>query len=69
MRASMRIELLEGERERLEAMSRSRTLEGRLVLRAQIILLAAQGLSNRSIGDEFGIDFKTAMRWRNRFIA
>jgi transposase len=69
VRATVRIELVDGERERLEAMSRSRTLEGRLVLRAQIILLAAQGLSNRSIGEELGIDYKTAMRWRNRFIA
>lgn len=69
MRATMRIEQVDGERERLEAMSRSRTLEGRLVLRAQIIILAAQGLSSRSIGEEFGIDYKTAMRWRNRFIA
>lgn len=69
MWATVRIELKDGERERLEAMSRSRTLEGRLVLRARIVLLAAEGRSNRSIGDELGIDYKTAMQWRNRFIA
>lgn len=67
MRATVRINLTEGERERLETMSRSRALEGRLVLRARIVLLAAAGLSNRCIGEELGIDYKTAMRWRNRF--
>jgi len=65
--ATVRINLTEGERERLETMSRSRALEGRLVLRARIVLLAAAGLSNRGIGEELGIDYKTAMRWRNRF--
>lgn len=67
MWATVRINLTEGERERLETMSRSRALEGRLVLRARIVLLAAAGLSNRGIGEELGIDYKTAMRWRNRF--
>ena len=65
----VRIELLEAERERLEGMTRSRTLPSRLVLRAKIVLLAAEGLSNRAIGADLGIDFKSAMRWRNRFIA
>lgn len=63
------VELLETERERLEGMTRSRTLPSRLVLRAKIVLLAAEGLSNRAIGADLGIDFKSAMRWRNRFIA
>ena len=65
----VRIELLETERERLEGMTRSRTLPSRLVLRAKIVLLAAEGMSNRAIGADLGIDFKSAMRWRNRFIA
>ncbi len=68
MRATVRINLTEDERGRLEAMSRSRTLEGRQVQRARIILLAAGGLSNRGIGEELGIDYKTAMCWRNRFL-
>jgi hypothetical protein len=63
VRATVSIELVDGERERLEAMFRSRTLEGSQVLRAQITLLATQGLSNRSTGEELGIDYKTTMRW------
>jgi transposase len=65
----VRIELSKVERERLEGMTRSRTLPSRLVLRARIVLLAAEGLSNRAIGMDLGIDFKSAMRWRNRFLA
>lgn len=65
----VKIELSEAERERLEGMTRSRTLPARLVLRARIVLLAADGLSNRAIGADLGIDFKSAMRWRNRFLA
>jgi transposase len=65
----VRIELSETERERLEGMTRSRTLPSRLVLRARVVLLAAEGLSNRAIGSELGIDFKSAMRWRNRFLS
>ena len=65
----VRIELSEAERERLEGMTRSRTLPARLVLRARIVLLAEEGLSNRTIGANLGIDFKSAMRWRNRFLA
>lgn len=65
----VKVELSKAERERLEGMTRSRTLPSRLVLRARIVLLAAEGLSNRTIGSELGIDFKSAMRWRNRFLA
>ncbi len=69
MREPVRIELSETERERLVGMTRSRTLPSRLVLRARIVLLAAEGLSNRVIGANLSIDFKTVMRWRNRFLA
>jgi hypothetical protein len=69
VQAMVQIELLDGECERLETSSRNRVLEGRLVLRAQIILLAAGGLSSGRIGEEPGVDYKTVMRWRNRFFA
>lgn len=37
------------------------------MLRARIVLLAAEGYSCHDIGEELGIERKTAMRWRNRF--
>ena len=67
MRKRTPINLTEEAREQLEAMSRSRTLEGRLVQRAKIVLLAAEGLSNRIIGARLGIDYRTVMCWQNRF--
>ena len=50
MRKRTPINLTDEARDQLEAMSRSRTLEGRRVQRAKVVLLAAEGLTNRVIG-------------------
>jgi transposase len=39
----------------------------RLVLRAGIVLRAAEGMMNKDIGQELGIPQETVTRWRNRF--
>ncbi|TVS72477.1 helix-turn-helix domain-containing protein, partial [Mycobacterium helveticum] len=39
----------------------------KLVLRALIVLLAADGASNAAIADELGICVDTARKWRARF--
>ena len=62
-----RIELGQKDRERLEEMARSRTLAARLVLRAKIVLLRADGLSHRDIGESLSCDFKTAGEWIHRW--
>jgi transposase len=69
MQAKVEVELDEAARKQLETICRSRTLDRRLVLRARIVLLAAEGLSYRKIGEQLKIDYKTAMLWRNRFAA
>lgn len=51
----------------LEARLRAPTTEQRDVLRAQIILLAAQGRSTRSIAREVGTMPRTVSHWRGRF--
>lgn len=56
------VELGEVQRKRLEEMARSRTLAARLVLRAKIILLRANGASFRDIGLALSCDFKTAWK-------
>ena len=63
------IGLTEEQRERLEGMARSRTLPARLVQRAQMILLSAQGQSQREIGSMLGCDFKTVGEWQRRWQA
>ena len=56
MRRTTTIELTEDQRERLEGMARSRSLESRLVQRAQIVLMGAKEHSQREIGLALGCD-------------
>jgi transposase len=51
----------------LEARVRAPTMEQRAVLRAQIVLLAAEGRSTRSIAREVGTMPRTVSQWRGRF--
>jgi transposase len=55
------------ERRVLEARVRRRRAEQREVLRAQIVLAAAQGEENKQIAERLGIAPNTALKWRKRF--
>lgn len=61
------IELTAPERSELERLKRSTKTEHRLRRKAQIVLLAAEGLSTRAIGREVGCTTGTASKWRVRF--
>ncbi len=61
------IDLTASERCELEALKRSTKTEHRLRLRAQIVLLAADGLSTRAIGRALGCTTGTASKWRVRY--
>lgn len=61
------IELTPEEREVLEHRSRRYTLPYRDVVRAKIILLAAQGLENKEIGKRLDLPREVASKWRKRF--
>jgi transposase len=50
----------------LEARVRRRTAEQRQVLRAQVVLAAAQGEENTQIAERLGIAPNTASKWRKR---
>jgi transposase len=52
----------------LETLSRSRSLPYALVRRAQIILLAAEGMSHEDIGREVGLSRAMVGIWRKRFL-
>jgi putative transposase len=52
----------------LTSMVRSRSLPQGLVRRAQIVLMAAQGMSNSDIADSLGLSRPTVGLWRKRFI-
>ena len=59
---------MRGERPRLEALAASPTTPGRIAQRLRIVLLAADGRSDRAISEEVGTDPGTVARWRRRFL-
>lgn len=67
MRVAVSIELTDEERVTLTKWSRGRSTPARLVQRAQIVLLAGDGLQNKQIAAELGCKRETAAKWRNRF--
>ncbi len=52
----------------LSAFSKSRSLPASLVKRANIILLASQGVSNQAIAGKVGLHYNHVATWRNRFL-
>lgn len=67
MRVAPAILLSDDERKQLERWSRGRSTANRLVLRAQVVLKAAEGLQNQEIALELGVSEPFVGRWRGRF--
>jgi len=67
MRKARSIVLDADTRKELERLSRSRSESVRLAQRSAIVLLAATGLDNETIGAELEITRQKAGRWRTRF--
>jgi transposase len=59
--------LREGDRGRLESLTRSSSAPAGLVKRARIVLLAADGLSNTEIAAMVGASRPTVISWRGRY--
>jgi len=68
MRIAPRITLSDEQRMQLIQFSRSRSLPLRLIQRAQIVLLAAEGRQDQDIAEQLDITRQTAGRWRKRFL-
>jgi transposase len=67
MRRAVAITLTDEERVTLLRWARGRSVEARLVLRAKIVLAAAEGGENKQIAAELGTLRKTVGLWRQRF--
>ncbi len=67
MRRAYAITVTDEEGRTLRRWSRGRSTTARLVLRARIVLLAAQGMMNKDIAEELATDQHTVARWRSRF--
>lgn len=59
--------LFEGDRDRLESWVRSTTVTAGLVLRARIILLAAEGVANAQIAARLSTTPTSVWKWRKRY--
>lgn len=62
------VELAPDERAALESLVRRVSAPQRDVLRARIVLLAAEGLGSRAIAERLSIDEDTVGKWRRRFV-
>jgi transposase len=65
--AAVKIVLSDEERVTLESWTRRRKIARAEAVRAEIVLLASEGLSNCAIADELSISRLTAGLWRRRF--
>jgi transposase len=68
MRVAPTVPLSPQQREALEQRSRARSLPARMVERARIVLLAAEGKQNKEIAEQLRISVQKAARWRARFL-
>lgn len=62
------IELTDEQQGELKKLARSKTTSVRLAQRAQIVLLAAQGLQNKDIAEQLGVGRVQVARWRQRYL-
>lgn len=69
MPAAVVIELTAAQRSRIKKLARSQKAPHQLVVRANIVLLAAGGLSNAAIASRLNVKDDTARKWRGRFAA
>jgi transposase len=67
MKSAPVITLSDSERRSLESWSRGRSTQARRVLRAKIVLMAAEGKTNQAIAAELRTSKPTVGRWRSRF--
>ena len=68
LRVAPRIELTHEQAAELTRLARGKRTSVRLAQRAQIVLLAAQGLQNKDIGEQLGIGRVQVARWRERYL-
>jgi len=61
------IELSDRERATLEARARQYTSPYWYVVRAKLVLLAAEGRENKEIGEELDLPRQVVSKWRKRF--
>ena len=62
------LQLREGDRARLESVTRASTAPAGVVQRARIVLLAADGVPNTEIAERTSSSRPTVLKWRGRYV-
>jgi transposase len=68
MRVAKPVELSADDDRRLRVLSKRKRVEARAQMRARIVLLAADGMSDKDIAQKLDTDRRVAARWRARFL-
>ncbi len=68
MRVAKPVKLSADDDRRLRILSKRKRVEARVQLRARIVLLAADGMSDKDIAQKLDTDRRVAARWRARFL-
>jgi len=68
MRVAREIKLTDALREALEKAARARTASVRFALRAKMILMAADGMTDVLIAEQLNVSRQSVARWRGRFL-
>lgn len=68
MRVAPKVEITESMRKKLSRYSKALNVSPKLRKRSKIVLMAAEGNSNKSIAAELGIDQTQVGKWRKRFV-
>lgn len=66
-KSPFKIILTNEEREHLISLARKYTAPYKDVIRAKVILMAAEGMENKEIGKRLNLPRKTVSKWRKRF--
>jgi transposase len=69
MRIAPKVTVADEEHKTLERWARGRSAPVRLMQRAKIVLMAAEGQENKEIADTLGVTRQLVGRWRNRYVA
>src|SRR3989337_1946831 len=69
MKSAAPVMLSPQERSKVDTWARGKSFPLRLVQRAQIIRMAADGVQNQDIAQELGVSRPTVQLWRQRFLA
>jgi transposase len=68
MRVAPTVVLTDEAREELKRIARGRSMPSRVVERARIVLMAAEGKQNKEIAAALGVMPRTAATWRTRYL-